>query len=207
MFNPQQIRSSGLEDAPQLHIEIDRATAAAQNVSFTSIRNVLGVALGSSYVNDFPNQGRLQRVIVQADAKARMQPADILALTVPNNRGELVPLSNFVKATWKTGMEQSVRFNGYPAMQLTGAPAAGKSTGEAMAEVKRMVDELEGDFSLEWAGQSREEAKGSSQTTMLYAFAALAVFLALAALYESWSIPFAVILVVPLGILVWAQAR
>ncbi|MDK4578776.1 efflux RND transporter permease subunit [Kingella kingae] len=201
MFNPQQIRSSGLEDAPQLNIEIDRATAAAQNVSFTSIRNVLGMALGSSYVNDFPNQGRLQRVIVQADAKARMQPADILALTVPNNRGELVPLSNFVKATWKTGMEQSVRFNSYPAMQLTGAPAAGKSTGEAMAEVKRMVDELEGDFSLEWAGQSREEAKGSSQTTMLYAFAALAVFLALAALYESWSIPFAVILVVPLGIL------
>ena len=151
-------------------------------------------------MNDFPNNGRLQRVIVQADAKARMQPEDVLALTVPNSQGVEVPLATIAKVSWKKGVEQSERFNGYPAMQLTGAPAAGKSTGEAMAEVQRLVDEMEG-YSLEWAGQSREEAKGSSQTMILYAFAGLAVFLVLAALYESWSIPLAVILVVPLGIL------
>ena len=200
MFNAQNTRSSGLEDAPQLNIEINREVAAAQGISFTSIRTVLGMALGSSYINDFPNHGRLQRVIVQADAKARMQPEDILALTVPNSQGVAVPLSTIAKVSWKVGMEQSVRFNGYPAMQITGAPVAGKSTGEAMAEVQRLVDEMDG-YSLEWAGQSREEAKGSAQTIMLYAFAAVAVFLVLAALYESWSIPFAVILVVPLGIL------
>ncbi len=200
MFNPQSTRASGLEDAPQLKIDINREAAAAQGISFSSIRSVLATALGSSYVNDFPNQGRLQRVIVQADAPARMQPDDILALTVPNGDGVEVPLSTVATVSWTTGMEQSVRFNGYPAMQLTGAPAAGKSTGEAMAEVQRLVDEMDG-YSLEWGGQSREEAKGSSQTILLYSFAAVAVFLVLAALYESWSIPFAVILVVPLGIL------
>ncbi len=200
LFNAQNTRASGLEDAPQLNIEINREAAAAQEISFSSIKTVLGTALGSSYVNDFPNNGRLQRVIVQADAKARMQPEDVLALTVPNSQGVEVPLATIAKVSWKKGVEQSERFNGYPAMQLTGAPAAGKSTGEAMAEVQRLVDEMEG-YSLEWAGQSREEAKGSSQTIILYAFAGLAVFLVLAALYESWSIPLAVILVVPLGIL------
>lgn len=201
MFNASKIRASGLEDAPQVKIEIDRMAAAANGVNFSSIRSVLGSAMSSSYVNDFPNDGRLQRVIVQAIPQARMQSEDILALTVPARDGTLIPLSSFAKATWVKGMEQSVRFNGYPAMQITGEPVAGKSTGEAMAEVKRMVEELEGNYSLEWAGQSREEAKGSAQTNMIYALAAIAVFLALAALYESWSIPFAVILVVPLGIL------
>ena len=200
MFDPQNTRASGLEDAPQLKIEIDRPAAAAQGISFASIRSVLATALGSSYINDFPNKGRLQRVIVQAEAGARMQPEDVLALTVPNSQGIAVPLSTIASVSWALGVEQSERFNGYPAMKITGAPAAGKSTGEAMAEVKRLVDEMKG-YSLEWGGQSREEAKGSSQTVMLYAFAAVAVFLVLAALYESWSIPFAVILVVPLGIL------
>ena len=201
MFDPQNVRSSGLEDAPQLKIDINREAAAAQGIDFSSIRSVLMTALGSTYVNDFPNQGRLQRVIVQADANARMQPEDILNLTVNNSSGVAVPLSTVATVKWESGQEQSVRFNGYPAMQLTGAPANGKSTGEAMAEVQKMVDDLGGGYSLEWAGQSREEAKGSSQTMLLYGFAAVAVFLALAALYESWSIPLAVILVVPLGIL------
>ncbi len=138
---------------------------------------------------------------MQADASARMQPEDVLNLTVTNSSGVAVPLSTFTTVRWENGQEQSVRFNGYPAMQLTGSPAQGKSTGEAMAEVQKMVSELGSGYSLEWADQSREEAKGSSQTTLLYAFAAVAVFLALAALYESWSIPLAVILVVPLGIL------
>lgn len=201
MFNAQAVRASGLEDAPQLKIEIDRAAAAANGVSFASINSVLGSAMSSSYVNDFPNDGRLQRVIVQAAAEARMQPEDILALTVPSSNGTLIPLSTFTTVSWVKGVEQSQRFNGYPAMSVSGAPAAGKSTGEAMAEVKRLVSELDGNYSLEWGGQSREEAKGSSQTNMLYALAAVAVFLALAALYESWSIPIAVLMVVPLGIL------
>lgn len=201
MFNAANVRASGLEDAPQLKIDIDRMKAASNGVSFASIRSVLGTALSSTYVNDFPNDGRLQRVIVQATPQSRMQPEDILALTVPAANGTLIPLSSFTTITWEKGMEQSQRFNGYPAMQISGAPAAGKSTGEAMAEVKRLVDELEGNYSLEWSGQSREEAKGSSQTNMIYGLAAVAVFLALAALYESWSIPLSVILVVPLGIL------
>ena len=201
MFDPSNVRASGLDDAPQLKIEIDRMKAAANGVSFASIRSVLGTALSSTYVNDFPNDGRLQRVIVQASAKSRMQPEDILALTVPAGNGTLIPLSSFATAKWEKGVEQSERFNGYPAMQITGAPAAGKSTGEAMAEVQKMVNDLQGNYSLEWAGQSREEAKGTSQQNMIYALAAVAVFLALAALYESWSIPFSVLLVVPLGIL------
>ena len=201
MFDSANIRASGLEDAPQLKLEIDRQAAAAQGIDFSSIRSVLGTALSSSYINDFPNNGRLQRVIVQADAQSRMQPEDILALTVPNKSGVAVPLSTIATAKWENGMEQSVRFNGYPSMKLEGAAANGYSTGQAMAEVKRLVDELEGGYSLEWGGQSREEAKGSSQTYLVYGLAILAVFLVLAALYESWSIPLSVILVVPLGFL------
>lgn len=201
IFDGANIRASGLEDAPQLKLEIDRQAAAAQGIDFSSIRSVLGTALSSSYINDFPNNGRLQRVIVQADAQSRMQPEDILALTVPNKSGVAVPLSTIATAKWENGMEQSVRFNGYPSMKLEGAAANGYSTGQAMAEVKRLVDELEGGYSLEWGGQSREEAKGSSQTYLVYGLAILAVFLVLAALYESWSIPLSVILVVPLGFL------
>ncbi|MDO5059504.1 MAG: efflux RND transporter permease subunit [Neisseria sp.] len=200
MFDAQNTRSSGLEDAPQLRIDINREAAAAQGIDFSSIRAALGTALSSSYINDFPNNGRLQRVIVQSDAAARMQPEGILALTVPNKQGVAVPLSTVATASWEDGAEQSVRFNGYPAMKIDGAPASGYSTGEVMAEVQRMVDEMDG-YSLEWAGQSREEAKGSSQTYIVYGLAILAVFLVLAALYESWSIPLAVIMVVPLGFL------
>ncbi|WP_107885439.1 efflux RND transporter permease subunit [Neisseria elongata] len=201
IFDSTNIRASGLEDAPQLKLEIDRQAAAAQGIDFSSIRSVLGTALSSSYINDFPNNGRLQRVIVQADAQSRMQPEDILALTVPNKSGVAVPLSTIATAKWENGMEQSVRFNGYPSMKLEGVAASGYSTGQAMAEVKRLVDELEGGYSLEWGGQSREEAKGTSQTYLVYGLAILAVFLVLAALYESWSIPLSVILVVPLGFL------
>ncbi|MFC3873036.1 efflux RND transporter permease subunit [Neisseria musculi] len=200
VFDAGTVRASGLEDAPQLKIDINRQAAAAQDISFSSIQTALSNALGSSYVNDFPNQGRLQRVVVQADASARMQPADILNITVPNSAGTAVPLSTIATVSWENGMEQSVRFNGYPAMQITGSPATGYSSGEAMAAVQQMVDEMQGGYSLEWAGQSREEVKGGSQTTMIYVLSAIAVFLVLAALYESWSIPLAVILVIPLGL-------
>ncbi|MCF7521593.1 efflux RND transporter permease subunit [Neisseria sp. ZJ106] len=201
IFNPQTVRASGLEDAPQLKIDINRQAAAAQGIDFSSIRSVLGTALGGSYINDFPNRGRLQRVMVQAEAAGRMQPADVLALTVPNRQGVAVPLSTFATVSWENGMQQSVRFNGYPAMELTGAPAPGHSTGAAMVALQQMVEELGGGYSLEWGGQSREEAKGGSQTMILYALAGAAIFLVLAALYESWSIPLAVILVIPLGLI------
>ncbi|PSJ80511.1 efflux RND transporter permease subunit [Neisseria iguanae] len=200
IFDASTVRANGLEDAPQLKIDINRQAAAAQGISFAGIQNLLSNSLGSSYVNDFPNKGRLQRVMVQADASARMQPADILNMTVVNNSGAAVPLSSIATVSWQTGMEQSVRFNGYPAMEVTGTPAGGYSSGDAMAAVQQMVDEMEGGYSLEWGGQSREEAKGGSQTMMLYAFSIAAVFLVLAALYESWSIPLAVILVMPLGL-------
>ena len=192
-------RNNGLPDSPQLELEIDRKAMAAQGISMTSVRATLAAALGGSYVNDFPNNGRLQKVMVQAEASARMQEEDVLQLTVPNGSGQAVPLSSFVKAKWVPGVEQSLRFNGYPAVQMSTQVGNG-STGQAMAEIEKMVKDLGGGYSVEWQGQSREEAKGSSQKLMLYGFAALSVFLVLAALYESWSIPFAVLLVAPLGL-------
>ena len=193
-------RAAGLEDAPQLKLTIDRAAAAAQGISMASIRSTLGTALGGAYVNDFPNNGRLQKVYVQAVPQARMQAEQILAMTVPNGQGVAVPLSTVVSASWEAGMEQSTRFNGYPAMSISGAVKPGFASGDAMAEVERIVSQMDG-YSVEWAGESRQQASGSSQRTMLYGFVLLATFLVLAALYESWSIPAAVLLVAPLGFL------
>ena len=193
-------RAAGLEDAPQLKLTIDRAAAAAQGISMASIRSTLGSALGGAYVNDFPNNGRLQKVYVQAVPQSRMQAEQILAMTVPNGQGVAVPLSTVVSASWETGMEQSTRFNGYPAMSISGAVKPGFASGDAMAEVERIVSQMDG-YSVEWAGESRQQASGSSQRTMLYGFVLLATFLVLAALYESWSIPAAVLLVAPLGFL------
>ncbi|XAH24188.1 efflux RND transporter permease subunit [Xylophilus sp. GW821-FHT01B05] len=196
-----QVRPDGLEDAPQLQIDIDRDKANALGVSFSAINSTLSTALGSSYINDFPNQGRLQRVVVQADAPARMQPSDLLNLTTSNGQGTAVPLSAFASTRWVTGAQQTIRYNGYPAMRITGNAAPGYSTGAAMAEMEKLATKLPPGFGYEWTGQSREEKLAGSQAMILYGFAILAVFLCLAALYESWSIPLAVILVVPLGVL------
>jgi multidrug efflux pump len=196
-----QVRPDGLEDAPQLQVDIDRDKAQALGVGFDAISATLSTALGSAYINDFPNRGRLQRVVVQADAPARMQPEDILRLPVMSTQGKLVPLGTFASTRWITGPMQSVRYNGYPAMRISGAPAPGFSTGAAMDEMERLAAQLPTGFAFEWTGQSREEKLAGSQALVLYGFAILAVFLCLAALYESWSIPFAVILVVPLGVL------
>jgi len=196
-----QVRPDGLEDAPQLQIDIDRDKAAALGVDFGSISASIGTALGSAYVNDFPSAGRLQRVVVQADAPARMQPEDLLRLTASNNRGQPVPLSAFASTRWVTGAMQTVRYNGYPAMRIGGGAAPGYSTGDAMAEMEQLAAKLPAGFGFEWTGISREEKIAGNQALVLYGFAILAVFLCLAALYESWSIPFAVILVVPLGVL------
>jgi multidrug efflux pump len=196
-----QVRPDGLEDAPQLQIDIDRDRANALGVGFDSISAAIGTALGSSYINDFPNAGRLQRVVVQADATARMQPEDVLRINVLNAQGQAVPLSSFARTQWVTGPMQTVRYNGYPAMRISGSAAPGVSTGQAMAEMEALAAKLPQGFGFEWTGQSREEKLAGSQATILYGFAILAVFLALAALYESWSIPLAVVLVVPLGVL------
>jgi multidrug efflux pump len=195
------VRPDGLEDAPQLQVDIDRERAYAQGVSFDAVNVVLSTALGSAYVNDFPNRGRLQRVIVQAEAGARMVPEDVLKLQVPNRSGQLVPLSSFASTRWITGPMQTVRYNGYPAMRLGGDAAPGRSTGEAMDEMERLAAQLPAGIGYEWTGQSREELLAGAQTTILLAFSMLAVFLCLAALYESWAIPVAVLLVVPLGVL------
>ena len=196
-----QVRPDGLEDAPQLQIDIDRDKANALGVSFDAINTALSTALGSSYVNDFPNQGRLQRVVVQADAPSRMQPDDLLRINASNSTGESVPLSAFATTRWVKGAMQTVRYNGYPAMRISGGAAPGYSTGAAMAEMEKIAAQLPQGFGYEWSGQSREEKLAGSQAMILYGFAILAVFLCLAALYESWSIPLAVILVVPLGVL------
>ncbi len=196
-----QVRPDGLEDAPQLQLDIDREKAAALGVGFDAINAAISTALGSTYANDYPAAGRLQRVVVQADAPARMQPEDLLRLNASNSAGKPVPLSAFATTRWVTGAMQTVRYNGYPAMRINGEAAPGYSTGTAMAEVERIAAQLPAGFGFEWTGLSREEKLAGSQALVLYGFAILAVFLCLAALYESWSIPFAVILVVPLGVL------
>lgn len=195
------VRPDGLEDAPQLQLDIDRDKANALGVDFSSINTALSTALGSSYVNDFPNAGRLQRVVVQADAPTRMQPDDLLRINALNTKGQPVPLSAFAGTHWVNGPVQTVRYNGYPTMRIAGDAAPGQSTGQAMLEMERLAKQLPAGFAFEWSGQSREERIAGSQAYLLYGFAILAVFLCLAALYESWSIPLAVILVVPLGVL------
>ena len=182
-------------------IDIDRDRASALGVSFDNINAVLSTALGSAYVNDFPNAGRLQRVVVQADAPDRMQPDDLLRLNVLNNQGKPVPMAALATTRWVTGPIQTIRYNGYPTMRIAGDAAPGYSTGDAMDEMERLAGQLPAGFAFEWTGQSREERLSGSTATMLLGFSMLAVFLCLSALYESWSIPFAVLLAVPLGVL------
>ncbi|MBA3598320.1 MAG: efflux RND transporter permease subunit [Methylibium sp.] len=195
------VRPEGLEDAPQVLLDIDRDKANALGVPFEAINAAISTSLGSVYVNDFPNNGRLQRVIVQADAPARMQPDDLLGINVLNREGNPVPLSSFASTRWITGPMQTVRYNGYPAARITGDAAPGYSTGQALDEMERLVGQLPAGFAFEWTAQSREEKLSGATVFILLGFALLAVFLSLAALYESWSIPFAVLLVVPLGII------
>jgi multidrug efflux pump len=194
------VRPDGLEDAPQLQLDIDRDKASALGVGFDAINAAISTSLGSAYVNDFQSQGRLQRVVVQADARERMQPDDLLRLNVMNAHGQQVPLSAFATTRWVTGSMQSIRYNGFPSMRIAGDAAPGVSTGEAMLEMERLAGQLPPGFAYEWTGQSREERLAGATALYLFGFSLLAVFLCLAALYESWSIPFAVILVVPLGV-------
>ncbi len=197
----QGVRPEGMEDTPQLQLDIDRDKASALGVSYADINATLSSALGSAYLNDFSNNGRLQRVIMQADAPRRLQPEDLFRLYVKNTKGDMVPLSAFATSHWIVGPVQLVRYNGYPAVKISGGAAPGKSTGEAMDEMENLASKLPAGFGFEWTGQSLEEKTSGSQAPALYALSLLAVFLVLAALYESTTIPVAVMLVVPLGIL------
>ncbi|MEN5180747.1 efflux RND transporter permease subunit [Comamonas testosteroni] len=195
------VRFDGVEDAPQWQVDINRDAVYAQKVNMGDIATTLSTALGSANSTDFPNKGYMQRVTIQADAATRMQPEDVMKLTVPNADGKLVELSTLATAKWVTGPMQMSRYNGYPSMSITGQAKPGYTSGQAMAEMEKLAAELPQGFGYEWTGQSLDEKKAGSSGMILYAFSILAVFLCLAALYESWSIPLAVLLVVPLGVL------
>jgi multidrug efflux pump len=195
------VRVQGLDDAAQLKIDIDEAKASALGVSPTDLNSTLQTAFGSTYVNNFINGNRVQRVIVQLDAPFRMSSDDVKNVYVRNRTGTMVPLSAFTTVKWIYGSPQLQNYNGFPSYEFVGAAAPGKSTGEAMDAMEEMVKQLPKGIGFEWTGQSYEERLSGSQAPMLYALSLLVVFLCLAALYESWSIPLSVILVVPLGVL------
>jgi len=196
----QKVYIEGLPPAPQVNLNIDREKASAFGVTFEDINNTISTNLGSNYINDFPNRGRMQRVIVQADKAGRMNADDVLNYTVKNSRGQLVPFSSFASIEWSRGPTQIAGFNYYPAVRISGEARAGYTSGDAIAEMERLADRLPRGFGYEWAGQSLQEKLSGSQAPFLLALSALVVFLCLAALYESWTIPLAVLLTVPLGI-------
>ncbi|MEY2854392.1 MAG: hypothetical protein RL030_1524, partial [Pseudomonadota bacterium] len=195
------VRPNGVEDAPQFKINIDREKASALGVPITEINQTLATAWGSSYVNDFLDRGRVKRVYVQGEADARMQPDDVNRWYVRNAAGSMVPFSAFSSGTWGYGPQKLIRFNGVPSFNIQGQAAPGHSSGEAMDQMEALVAKLPPGVGLEWTGVSFEERLSGAQAPALYAISLIVVFLCLAALYESWSIPVAVLLVVPLGIL------
>ncbi|WP_367871928.1 efflux RND transporter permease subunit [Luteolibacter sp. Populi] len=195
------VRPQGLNDAAQLKIELDQDKAAALGVSLAEINQTMQTAFGSAYVNNFVNGPRVQRVIVQLDAAFRMTPDDIGKVWLRNKEGKMVPLSAVTTTSWAYGSPQLQRYDGLPAVNIVGAAAPGRSSGEAMDEMEKMAEQLPPGLGFSWSGQSLEEKISGNQAPMLYGISILIVFLCLAALYESWSIPVAVIMVVPLGIL------
>jgi multidrug efflux pump len=195
------VRPNGLNDEPQYQLTIDDERASALGVTIADINNTLSIALGASYVNDFIDRGRVKKVYIQGEPNARMSPEDLQKWYVRNGAGEMVPFSSFAKGEWTYGSPKLSRYNGVEAMEILGAPAPGYSTGDAMAEVERIAGELPDGIGFSWTGMSYEEKLSGSQMPALFALSVLFVFLCLAALYESWSIPIAVVLVVPLGII------
>jgi multidrug efflux pump len=197
----QKVYIEGLPSAPQVNLVIDREKAGAFGVTFEDINNTISTNLGSNYINDFPNRGRMQRVIVQADTLSRMNADDILNYNVRNRTGQLVPFSAFASIEWAKGPTQIAGFNYYPAVRITGEARPGYTSGDAITEMERLADKLPRGFGYEWAGQSLQEKLSGSMAPFLLGLSVLVVFLCLAALYESWTIPLAVLLTVPLGIL------
>ena len=204
------VRPNGLSDSAQFKIDIDQQKAMALGVSLDDINRVFATAWAPTYVNDFIDRGRVKRVYVQADAKYRMMPKDLDYWTIKNNQGEMVPFSAFSSVRWVYGSPKLERYNGSPSMQIFGQAAPGLSSGDAMQAMSELAGKLPPGFGFQWSGMSLQEQQSGDQAPMLYALSMLVVFLCLAALYESWSVPFAVMMVVPLGILgavVFALAR
>jgi len=195
------VRPNGQEDMPEYQLEIDHAKAGALGVSVANINDTLSTAWGGSYVNDFMDRGRIKKVYLQAEAAARMTPDDLQKWYVRNARGEMVPFSAFTTAKWGFGSPLLERFNGQPSIELLGQAAPGLSSGDAMNAVQELIAKLPPGIGYEWSGTSYEERRSGAQAPALYALSLLVVFLCLAALYESWSVPFAVMLVVPLGVI------
>lgn len=200
--NPQliRVRHNGLDDSPQLQIDIDQHKAQSLGIAVDNINNTLQTAWGSSYVNDFMDRGRVKKVYVQAAANYRMLPDDIDQWYVRNSADTMVPFSAFATSRWESGSPRLERYNGYAALEIVGESAPGVSTGTAMDIMEKLVQRLPGNFGLEWTGMSYQERLSGAQAPALYALSLLVVFLCLAALYESWTIPFSVMLVVPLGV-------
>jgi multidrug efflux pump len=196
-----RVRHNGLDDSPQLQIDIDQRKAQALGVSIDDVNDTLQTAWGSSYVNDFMDRGRVKKVYVQSAAKYRMLPDDIGRWYVRNTSGTMVPFSSFATSHWETGSPRLERYNGYSAVEMVGEAATGISTGTAMDIMENLVRQLPGGFGLEWTAMSYQERLSGAQAPALYAVSLLVVFLCLAALYESWSVPFSVMLVVPLGVI------
>ncbi|WP_284155452.1 efflux RND transporter permease subunit [Sulfuricystis multivorans] len=194
------VRPEGQEAGPQLFLDIDRVKASALGVNLADLNDSLQATLGQAYLNDFVRQGRILRVQMQADAGLRRTPEDILRLPVRNARGDMIPLAEFAQAKWVVGSPKLDRYNGLPAMKIAGGPAPGRSTGEAMAAMEAIAKQLPAGIGFEWSGTSFEERQSGAQAPFLFGVSLIVVFLCLAALYESWSVPFAVMLVVPLGI-------
>ncbi|RXZ64180.1 efflux RND transporter permease subunit [Pelagerythrobacter rhizovicinus] len=187
--------------SPELEIEIDRVQARALGLSLADVNAALSITFGSAYANDFNREGRVLQVLVQADAPYRMTPDDVLALRIPNQQGELVPFSAFAEVDWSAAPASLSRYNGYPAMTLSGTAAPGESSGAALAEMERLASQLPQGIGYEWTGISFEEKQAGGQIGMLLGLSVVVVFLVLAALYESWAVPLAVLLIVPMGVL------
>ncbi len=202
MKNPKlvAVRPNGQDDSPQFKLDIDDVRAGAQGVSLTDVNSILSTAWGSSYVNDFIQNGRVKKVYLQSDPRYRMLPEDIYNWYVNNKNGEMVPFSAFATAHWQYGSPRLERYNGISSMEVLGQAAPGISTGEAMSEIERMAAELPPGIGYEWTGLSYEEQHAGAQAPALYAISLLVVFLSVAALYESWTIPFVNLLMLPLGL-------
>ncbi|ARQ75617.1 hydrophobe/amphiphile efflux-1 family RND transporter [Pseudomonas fragi] len=196
----QGVRSNGLDDTPQLKVSIDDRKAGALSLTTSDINATLSTALGGTYVNDFLNQGRVKKVYVQGEASARMQAADLDHWFVRNSNDEMVPFSSFASSSWSYGSPLLERYNGSSSLEVVGDPAPGVSSGVAMDAVESIIKQLPEGISYEWTGQSYQLRLSGSQAPLLYGISVLFVFLCLAALYESWSVPFSVMLVVPLGV-------
>ena len=199
--NLMAVRPNGQDDTPQFNLNIDPEKAGALGLSIADINDVVSTAWGSVYINDFINRGRVKKVYIQADAPYRMLPEDLYKWYVRNKSGTMVPFSAFASTHWTYGSPRLERYNGIPAMEILGQPAPGKSSGTAMNEMEKMAEKLPAGIGFEWTGLSYQERMSGSQAPALYAISLLVVFLCLAALYESWVIPFSVMLVVPLGVI------